>query len=304
MTQPDFEKPTILIVDDVPDNLHMLMNTLGEGYNYIPAKNGSAALRKAEKAGRLDLVLLDIMMPEMDGYETLTRLKKNSRLMKVPVIFVTAVSEAMDEAKGFRLGAVDYVTKPFVPDIVRARVATHIELKQKTDLLEKLATTDGLTRIYNRRKIDDIFASEFQRAFRSQNPISVIMIDIDHFKRYNDLYGHGQGDECLKIVASALSEPLNRPSDCIGRYGGEEFLAVLPDTDREGAIWLARKLLKNVSTMHIPHQDSHTANHVTISLGLATTIPGQGGTDAKTFLASADKLLYKAKNEGRNRFCV
>lgn len=302
-TSPE-EKPTILIVDDQPENLHILMETLGDSYRLIPAKDGESALRKAQKQDVLDLVLLDIMMPGIDGYEVLRRLKNNPALAGVPVIFITAVSEAMDKAKGFHYGAVDFVTKPFVPEVVRARVATHVELKRKTDLLEKLATTDALTGVHNRRKIGEMLEAEFHRAMRNEAPLSLAFLDIDHFKRFNDRYGHTKGDECLQGVCCAILSCLKRPSDAVGRYGGEEFLIMLPGTEVEGATQMAAAMVRDVAALDIKHEDSPTAPRVTVSVGVVTMFPRQGGPDMAALLNGADKMLYEAKAGGRNRISV
>ena len=301
MTAPAPEAPVVLILDDVPANIHMLMETLGRGYRFLAAKDGPGALKKAEEAARLDLVLLDIMMPGMDGYQILGRLKNNSRLKDVPVIFITAVTESTDEAKGFRLGAVDYITKPFVPEVVRARVATHVELKQKTDLLERLAATDGLTGLFNRRKLDSMAEKEFRRSMRLGAAITFMMVDIDHFKLYNDHYGHAMGDQCLRSVALAIQGLFKRPSDVVGRYGGEEFLAVVPGADKEGALHLGRELVERVAALELEHLASPVSPKVTVSAGAATTVPENGGLPLDHLLEAADRMLYEAKENGRNR---
>lgn len=302
MNAPQDRKPRILVVDDMPENIHVLMETLGRDYRFIPAKSGEIALQKAEADPPPDLILLDIEMPVLNGYEVLERVKRNRRARSVPVIFITAKSGAGDEARGFQLGAVDYITKPFVPEIVRARVRTHIELKRKTDLLEALAATDGLTGLYNRQKIDRLLDIEWRRAGRLRDAcLSVALVDIDHFKRYNDHYGHPTGDDCLRQVAASLRSVLLRPSDAMGRYGGEEFIAVLPNTDGAGARHIGARMVEAVASLRIPHAASNTAPFVTVSAGVATMRPASDPSATLKLLENADRMLYQAKAGGRNR---
>ncbi|MCG8618762.1 MAG: diguanylate cyclase, partial [Desulfobacterales bacterium] len=217
-----------------------------------------------------------------------------------PVIFVTAISEVMDETKGFRLGAVDYITKPFHPPIVKARVQAHINLKIKTDMLEKLASLDGLTNIPNRRKFDEVIENEWKRALRYNFPLSVIMIDVDKFKQFNDHYGHAAGDNCLQDVSKALNQCLKRPYDFMARYGGEEFVVILPDVGLEGAVKVGNCMKDSVEALAIPHEVSEVIDHVTVSLGLATTHPSAPEGNWNDVVAAADKKLYEAKAAGRN----
>ncbi len=179
----------------------------------------------------------------------------------------------MDETKGFKLGAVDYITKPFHPPIVKARVEAHINLKLKTDMLEKLASLDGLTNIPNRRKFDEVIVTEWKRADRYKAPLSVILIDVDNFNQFNDNYGHAMGDVCLKKMANTLTACLKRPYDFIARYGGEEFIAVLPDADSEGVCTIGASMREAVEQLQIPHELSSTADNVTVSLGAVTLYP-------------------------------
>jgi diguanylate cyclase (GGDEF)-like protein len=294
------KRQKILIVDDVPDNIRILMESLKDDYAIVPAVNGPTALKIAEESPRPDLIILDILMPEMDGYEVLKRLKENDRTRYIPVIFVTAISEVINEAMGFQLGAVDYITKPFHPHIVKARVKTHLELKRRGDILEMLSSMDSLTGVPNRRRFDEFLESEWRRAIRNQTSISLVMIDIDFFKQYNDRYGHAAGDECLKRVAKTLSDSTHRSHDLLARYGGEEFAVVLPETDMEGATLLAERMRTNVEKIDIRHEDSDVARHITISLGVAAQVPSTESASG-SFIRSADKALYKAKHLGRNQ---
>jgi diguanylate cyclase (GGDEF)-like protein len=302
MQKPN-DRPMILIVDDTPTNIQVLAEGLRADYHVKVATSGKAALAIANNPeSRPDLILLDVMMPEMDGYEVCRLLKQNTDTQNIPVIFVTAKNDAADEEQGLRLGAMDYIAKPFRMAIVKARVQNHINLKMKTDQLESLAMVDGLTGIPNRRRFDEALDHEWKRALRNGTPLALIMADIDYFKAYNDNYGHGAGDQCLKAVAKALSNSISRPSDIMARYGGEEFVAVMSDADAEGAHLLADRWLARVAALVLPHQFSAVADHVTISVGYAALKPVQGQSPAE-LLEQADKMLYQAKEQGRNRAC-
>ena len=194
------------------------------------ATNGKEALRIAGSDRPPDLILLDVMMPQLDGYEICRRLKSEESTQNIPVIFVTVRDAVEDEARGLELGAIDYVTKPFNMPIVRARVRNHIELKRRGDDLEALSCLDGLTSIPNRRRFDEVLALEWRRSLRAETWLSLMMMDIDQFKAYNDHYGHPAGDSCIKQVARAIAGCLTRAGDFVARYGGEEFCAVLPES--------------------------------------------------------------------------
>jgi len=290
----------ILIVDDERYNIKVLAEVLRNDYKIIAAKTGEQALAVVQGPTPPDLILLDIMMPEMDGYEVCQRLKNDSRSMHIPVIFISALDASDDECRGFELGAVDYITKPVKPVIVKARVRTHIQLKQKSDLLERMASIDGLTEIPNRRKFDDTLKRELRRSARKKSPLSLILMDIDFFKKFNDSYGHAEGDDCLRRVAKALSRCMQRASDFVARYGGEEFAAILPDTDNSGAVQMAGKIRLAVAHLNIEHTASTVADHVSISLGVAT-IAVDPNSSPVALIKTADKSLYKAKENGRNR---
>jgi diguanylate cyclase (GGDEF)-like protein len=298
----DDDKPLVLVVDDTPTNIQVLAEALRKDYRVRVAGSGKAAFDIISKLGAPDLILLDVMMPEMDGYEVCRRLKQEPGTKNVPVIFVTAKSDAVDEEYGLRLGAVDYIAKPFHLPIVTARVRNHINLKLKTDLLESQAMLDGLTDIPNRRRFDEALDNEWKRALRSGAPLSLIMADIDFFKLYNDNYGHGVGDECLKKVAAALADSIERPSDLMARYGGEEFVALLPETDAAGAKSIAERFRSHVEALQLPHQYSEASAYVTVSVGYACVIPGTE-TIQTELLRLADEKLYQAKEAGRNRVC-
>ena len=299
MTPEHDGKLMILLVDDAPTNIQMLNETLKDGYHLFFATNGRDALRIASESVP-DLILLDVIMPDMDGYEVCRTLKTDPILRNVPIIFITAMNQQEDEAIGLELGAVDYITKPFNPTIVRLRIRNQIELKRQRDLLTRLSHLDGLTGIPNRRALDEALEREWRRGTRSLRPLSLLMIDIDHFKAYNDSCGHLLGDDCLRAFAQSLKVPLGRAADFVGRYGGEEFLAVLPETDEAGAQIVANEILEGIAQLAIPHPASPLGPIVTASIGVATSVANRE-YEYTRLLQEADKALYQAKQEGRNR---
>lgn len=299
----DADRPVLLIVDDVAANIQILADALKTDYRIRVASRGEDALRLAQRMPRPDLILLDVMMPDMDGYEVCRRLKRDEATQAIPVIFVTACDDAEAEEYGLRLGAVDYIVKPYRLPVVRARVQNHVALKQKTDLLEKLALIDGLTGIPNRRNFDERFEIEWRRSLREAKPLAVVLVDVDHFKSYNDHYGHGAGDACLRGVARALLLSLARPADMVARYGGEEFVVLLPETDLAGAQQVAERMRQQVLQLNLPHAASDKTV-VTISLGFAAAYPAnEAERTPQSLLAEADGGLYRAKSAGRNHAC-
>ncbi|MCG5548524.1 diguanylate cyclase [Halorhodospira halochloris] len=295
------EAPRVLVVDDQPSNIQVLAHLLKRDYEIQVATGGQKALELATSEPQPDLILLDVVMPDPDGYEVCRRLKEAQHTQNIPVIFVTGRNTAADEERGLELGAVDYIVKPFVPGITRKRVRNHIDLKRRTDELEHLAQRDGLTDLPNRRRFDQQLKDEWARAQRGSTPISLIMMDIDHFKAYNDNYGHGAGDECLRRVAGALARVPNRNTDLVARYGGEEFVVLLPYTDADGARQVAESFRQSVADIAIPHAYSSVANVVSVSVGVATVLPGPHDNDASSLQEAADRALYVAKEHGRNR---
>lgn len=295
------EKRSVLIVDDQPDNIHALGKLIKDEYRIMAATSGARALEIAESDNPPDLILLDVMMPEMDGYEVCRRLKQNEQTNSIPVIFVTAMDSAEDEEKGFNLGAVDYISKPFKPTIVRARIKNQMNLKIKTDMLEKMSMQDGLTEIPNRRFFQENLAREWSRCMRNGLPLSLLIMDIDNFKPYNDNYGHGAGDECLRKVANVIKDTLSRPTDQAARYGGEEFVVLLPETHAAGALHVAEELRAAVQGLGITHEHSPTAPVVTISVGTSTHSAESPMKNKEQLLQLADEALYQAKEAGRNR---
>ena len=291
---------TILIVDDERFNINILKDLLDPYYDTMVAKDGQQALERVTSPDLPDLILLDIMMPEMDGYEVCKHLKNNPRTVDIPIIFISALNQMGDESKGLELGAIDYITKPFSLGLVQLRVRNHIKFKQMSDRFRDLATIDGLTGIANRRRYDLFLEHEWKNAIRTQSSISLILMDIDFFKPYNDNYGHAAGDECLKKVGKALASTITRATDLVARYGGEEFVCVLPMTGIDGAARLGEKLRQTISDLKIPHEHSKAADHVTMSMGVISMVPTKE-RKPEEMAVLADKNLYFAKEQGRNR---
>jgi len=293
-------KQKILIVDDTPLNIKMLGEVLRENYQILVAINGEKALEIATSDTAPDIILLDIMMPGMDGYEVCKQLKTDGRSQGIPVIFISAKCETADEMRGLELGAVDYISKPFSMPIVSARIKTHLTLKKKSDMLEWLTCTDGLTNIANRRRLDEFLKQEWNRGRRTGSSLSLIFVDIDFFKKYNDCYGHQAGDDCLVNVANILEKSLARSTDFVARYGGEEFMVVLPETGMESSLAIAEQIRRNVEQADMPHANSDVSSQVTLSLGVASMIPVDGMTPDH-LIKTADAALYTAKENGRNQ---
>ena len=293
--------PCLLIVDDQPINIQALYRIFSPDHRVLMATSGAKALTLCREDPP-DLVLLDVAMPDMDGHEVCTQLKADEVTRSIPVIFVTSLSDAEEETKGLELGAVDFIAKPVNPAVVRARVKTHLTLKAQSDLLRQMVFIDGLTGVANRRSFDERLDTEWRRAARSALPLALLMLDVDHFKRFNDRYGHQVGDECLRRVAGAIGGGLLRPGDLVARYGGEEFACILPGTDFQGAMAVGAGIEQSVRGLQIEHADSDASNVVTVSVGVSMSPPERGGDPAR-LLALADAQLYRAKHSGRGRAC-
>jgi diguanylate cyclase (GGDEF)-like protein len=294
------QKYSILAVDDERANLAVLDNILSPEYTILTAKSGESALARVEEEPP-DLILLDIIMPGISGFDVLTRLKASPATATIPVIIVTGLSDQEDEERGFALGAVDYITKPFKNTIVLARVRTHIQIVRQMRTIERLGLIDPLTNIANRRSFDDRLDLEWRRSARKGSPLSFLMMDLDNFKRYNDTYGHLLGDELLKAVAGVFAGEAKRSSDMAARLGGEEFGVLLPDTDIKGALDIAEKIRRGVEALRIPTADGNNEmTAATVSIGAVSVIPSEGD-DVKAFLEKADENLYRAKDTGKNR---
>ena len=294
-------RPRLLLVDDQPVNIQALYQAFAADHQVLMATGGEQALALCARQ-QPDLVLLDVVMPGMDGHEVCRRLKADPDTRDIPVIFVTAHNDEAAETLGLDLGAVDFISKPINPKIVRARVRTHLTLKAQADLLRQWVYIDGLTGVFNRRHFDERLAAESARAARNGAAMSVVLLDVDLFKRYNDRYGHQAGDDCLRRVAAALQATIRRPGDLAARYGGEEFVCLLPDTGLAGAMRVAQQLRAAVLALQIEHGDSSVAPVVTVSLGVCSQ-PEHGPVSAAALLGEADAQLYRAKSLGRNQAC-
>jgi len=319
----------ILIVDDSPHVITQLKFFLNSsGYQNLSfAESAGKAFEQLgldnpeQTNGPFDLILMDIMMPEIDGIEACRQIKKNERLKDIPIIMVTGKTDAEYLQIAFSEGAVDYIAKPINKMELLARVRSVLRLRHEMDrrkarerellevtgqleaanqMLLRLSFNDALTDVANRRSFDKMYYKEWGRVQRYSRPISLIMLDIDFFKIYNDSHGHLQGDECLKQVAKALRDTLKRPGDFVARYGGEEFVVVLPDTEIEGAIQIAENLKTNISELKIEFKESEVSEYVTISMGVASIVPKQDSSP-DALINAADKVLYQAKRAGRNR---
>lgn len=293
-------RPRLLIVDDQPINIQALHQLFQADHEVFMATSGEQALAFCRDNPLPDLILLDVVMPGMDGIEVCRRLKADAALADIPIIFVTARSEPDEETRALEAGGVDFIAKPVNPAVVRARVRTHLTLKAQSDLLRSLVFVDGLTGVANRRRFDEALHDEWQHCRRAGAALTLLMIDIDHFKRYNDRYGHLVGDACLKRIAAVLQAGLRRAGDVVARYGGEEFACLLPECDLPAGRAKADELCATVAALEIPHADSPTAQRVTLSVGVATMRPN-GANDPTALVAAADAALYEAKRAGRNR---
>ena len=312
----------LLIVDDDPLAIQSLYNVVDEFGAIRFATSGQAALMlMAEEEA--DLVLLDANMPDLDGFASCRLLKQD--YPDTPVIFVTAASDPASEVQALEAGAVDFITKPLNPPVVKARVRTQLLLKENSDRLRQLSKLDPLTGLANRRALDEQLAKEWRRGMRDRTPLAMLMLDIDHFKAFNDHYGHLEGDKALTLVADTLKACASRVGDLVARFGGEEFSVLLWNCNQSQALAVAEKIRQAVANLEIPHEHSSVASHVTVSIGVAGGIPSfpgdAGGEGApagvpalkptvselpskRALFDRADAALYVAKQSGRNRVMV
>jgi len=294
----NMREKTILVVDDTTSNLDILSELLCN-YDVLDATNGNDVLEIVQEE-KIDLILLDIMMPQMDGFEVCQKLKEDLKTKDIPIIFITAMSDEDSIEKAYDIGGSDYVTKPFKPKELLARVKRELQLQDLQNELKLLASTDPLTKLYNRRYFMKTAKTILDLAQRNKTTTSVIILDIDKFKRVNDVYGHKVGDDVLVVLASSLLKN-SRKSDITGRWGGEEFLLLLPGTDLNGAFIIAEKIRKKVEELVVSLENEQTLQF-TVSLGVSEF----NSKDDKNIGASinrADKALYRAKESGRNRVC-
>ena len=299
------ETPLILVVDDNPDNLEIISTRLRfRGYDVVTADRGDVAIAQVRETSP-DLILLDIMMPDMDGYEVARRVRQEEEIPYIPIIVVTARDSTEDKVTGLDAGADDYLTKPINFPELEARVRSMLRIKRLQDQLEEknreleqLSISDGLTGLFNHRHMHELLQEEFERSGRTGEPLSVIMFDLDRFKQVNDTYGHQAGDAVLKELADILRETA-REIDKLGRYGGEEFMVILPGSDAEAGRTFAERVRENVEKQQFDIHADH-ALHMTISAGVAT-YPADDADGPRRLVHYADQALYSAKNNGRNR---
>ena len=294
----EMKKNSILIVDDQVLNITILIHLLRDEYTLYAAKDGPSAIELAIKHVP-DLILLDIVMREMDGYQVLEKLRLIEATQNIPIIFITGLNSKEEEEKGLALEVADYISKPFTPSIVKLRVRNQIRMINYMREIEKLSMTDALTGLSNRRSFNIMLEKEWGRAIREQQPLSMIVLDIDKFKDFNDTYGHQHGDIALQTVAQILNSIIKRRTDYVARWGGEEFVILLPSTDVISAIKIAEKVRIEVENASIPHPDQFETR-VTISAGVNGIIPTLSSVVDK-FVSDADRALYAAKGQGRNR---
>lgn len=288
----------ILVVDDSPLQAARLKTILEEEYEIVIAETAEEGLLRAHNEN-YSLILLDVVMPGMDGFTLLKKLQEEIVTQSVPVILLTSLSDVHNEYQGLVLGAVDYITKPFNPWIVKARVKTHIKLYGYRKMAEQQSMTDQLTKVANRRKYDQHSVIKWNEARRQQIPFSICFFDVDRFKVYNDTFGHPAGDKVLASVAGTVSSHLQRSTDFFARYGGEEFVAFLVGDSSDKAFRHLKTIRQAVEDLHIPH-DPSVSEWVTVSIGGVTVIP-KSGKDYESYLKIADTMLYDAKKFGRNR---
>ena len=291
---------SVLIVDDENMNIMALTNILNPEYKIYAAKNGRGAISAAQKFVP-DIILLDIIMPEMSGYEIIAELKSNTATRDIPVVFISGLTDSGNEEKGLALGAADYISKPFHPAIVKLRVHHQMKMLNQFRTIERLTMRDQLTEIMNRRGLDNQMNIEWIQAERENSLIGLLMIDVDNFKGYNDTYGHQQGDVALHSVAQTVTNSLNHPGDIAARWGGEEFVVLLPNTDLNGALTVAERIRGNVRNTPVMIADG-SETHLTVSIG-AHALSAFKDSSIGGLIAEADKALYKAKKNGKDRVC-
>jgi len=291
-------KQCILAIDDTPMHLRVLIDILSPVYDVKVAKSGTAGLEMLQKYN-VDIILLDLFMPGMSGFEVLSKLKESDDTKQIPVIFITGSDSPNDEVRGLNLGAVDYIRKPFVEAVVKLRVGVHLKLVAQMKIIEKFSLTDGLTGINNRHNFDQAVKLEWNRAIRAKENLGVLLADIDNFKLFNSRYGHLNGDACLKTVANVMKETVMRGNDFVFRWGGEEFVVLLPDTSLDGAVIVAERIRENVAAAVIQCGEETTS--ATISIGAGSVRPFGQTENFEDFYAKLDKVLYRAKENGRNR---
>lgn len=324
-SESSVNKCVVLLVDDQPIIAEGIRRML-EGESDIIFHYCEDPNRAIKMASDLEatIILQDLVMPDIDGMTLVRFYRANMDTRNIPVIVLSSKDDPQIKSDAFTNGANDYLVK--LPDKIEllARIRAHSrsyltqlerdaafhalremqkQLEESNRELQRLSSLDGLTGLSNRRNFDEQLDKEWRRAQRADIPLSLILIDIDHFKLYNDTYGHLAGDECLQSVANALKATIVRPSDLVARYGGEEFVVILPDTKADGAAVVAENLRKNINALQRSHSASTTADHVSISLGIAQA-DFSSMTTLEELIDRADKGLYEAKESGRNQYRI
>ncbi|MBF0175399.1 MAG: diguanylate cyclase [Magnetococcales bacterium] len=300
MLREEDDKQWVLVVDADRANRHELSALLKEDCIVALAGRGDQALARVVLDPQPDVILLGLELEDMDGFAILDRLKWDHRTNAIPVLLVVQEENRQEVQRGLDMGAADVVTRPLLPSLVRRRVANLLEVARQRNMLERLVHLDGLTGICNRQHLDAIMAREWERAVRGGTMLSLVLLDVDHFKVFNEQYGFVMGDRVLKAVAKSLQKLLHRPADVAGRFGGGEFGLILPETDHLGAKRMGQEVCRVVADLCIAHTASPTADHVTASVGVATTMPREGALPDMLYQMGRDRLS-EAKKAGRNR---
>ncbi len=304
----------VLVVEDSKVTMKVLCNYL-ERMSIVPLTADSGALAiDVYHREKPDVILLDAQLPDIDGFDVALKIRALEKVKDwTAIIFLTSMTKDEDLERGIEVGGDDYLLKPISEVVLKAKLKAMLrlvemqrelvrvteQLNEANAKLQRLSATDGLTGIANRRMYDELAIREWRRCERMKKPLALVMIDVDHFKLFNDKYGHQVGDECLKAVASQVGKAAPRATDLAARYGGEEFVLVLGETDTDGAKWIANRLRQQVSDLKIPHYAT-ASRHVTISCGVAAIIP-EANYSLDVLLKSADHALYQAKETGRDR---
>lgn len=297
--------PLVLVVDDSQTQRAIISEYLKPlGCDVVLAASGEEALIKVSEQVP-DLIIMDVEMPGLNGFESCKAIRGFLQDNWVPIVYLTGRTDPADLVEGLNVGGDAYITKPVHQDVLVAiskamlRVSSvQSELLKANKKLDEVAHFDALTQVMNRRGYEDMLDRLWKDHDRRNTPLSILLMDIDFFKKYNDGYGHIKGDECLRDVAQVLKKELKRPIDVLARYGGEEFVVLLPDTDLEGAKLVGSRFIQAMAKANIPHEFSDAESHVTVSIGAAQKQSDQAPTD---LLQTADKALYKAKEAGRNQ---
>lgn len=294
-------KHRVLIIDDNEMELMVFRSSLNENIISSFASSAKDALNLLRHQALPDLIVLDIVMPVENGYEFCRKLKADYQTKHIPIIFLTACKSLEDKTRAFEAGAIDYVTKPFFPEELEFRIQNQLRILEEKRRLEKLAFTDELTNLANRRSYNQALLGEWSRSARNKHALSLLLLDIDDFKGYNDFYGHDAGDTVLKRVAEMFSSLADRAGDLCARFGGEELVLLLPDCSEEGAVAKAEQAVAGVVNLNIDHSHSLHKGLLTASVGVATAFP-RADIDSLLLFKMTDEALYQAKTHGKNRF--